>query len=152
VINDEDGAMLASFLRDRNAACPGFGYNLRGLTNDLCPECRQQLVLHVGLSEPKIGLWIAAMIGAASGAGFNIILCGFFAIRAASGGYVHPLFSNVMVPTIGIPSVIFSLALWTLLARGKRIRRARLRTRIHIVILVWSLVIVNLVIFSAVVR
>jgi hypothetical protein len=148
-MNDGDGAMLVSFLRDRDVACPGCGYNLRGLTNDLCPECRQQLVLHVGLSEPRIGLWLAAMIGAACGAGFNIILCGYFVIRVASGGSMPSAFWTEVAPLIGIPAVVFSALLWALLAHGKRIRRSRLSTKVHIVILTWALVIVNLVIFSA---
>lgn len=44
---DADRLLLA-FVRDRDAACPSCGYNLRNLTKPICPECEEPLVLKVG--------------------------------------------------------------------------------------------------------
>ena len=44
---DADGLLLA-FVRDRDAACPRCGYNVRNLTKPVCPECEEPLVLKVG--------------------------------------------------------------------------------------------------------
>ncbi|GAB5497618.1 MAG: hypothetical protein Phyf2KO_26980 [Phycisphaerales bacterium] len=35
---------LAAYLADRDACCPGCGYNLRGLASSQCPECGFELV------------------------------------------------------------------------------------------------------------
>ncbi len=44
---DADGLLLA-FVRDRDAACPRCGYNVRNLTKPVCPECEEPLLLKVG--------------------------------------------------------------------------------------------------------
>ncbi len=44
-----DESMLLDFLRGRDAPCPLCGYNLRDLTQPVCPECRQDLMLAVGV-------------------------------------------------------------------------------------------------------
>lgn len=58
----EDASRLAAFLATRDEPCPGCGYNLRGLTGTSCPECKQHLMLHVGLTEPDIGRWLACFV------------------------------------------------------------------------------------------
>ncbi len=49
-------ARLLDFLRDREVPCPLCGYNLRDLTRPLCPECRHELLLTVGVTRPRF-LW-----------------------------------------------------------------------------------------------
>ncbi len=49
-------ARLLDFLRGRDMHCPQCGYNLRDLTRPLCPECRQELLLTVGVTRPRF-LW-----------------------------------------------------------------------------------------------
>lgn len=56
-----DDERLLEFLRDRDAACPRCGYNLRGLSEPRCPECAERLELRVGLSTPRFGWLVAAM-------------------------------------------------------------------------------------------
>ena len=56
-----DTALLLSFVRERDVECPRCGYNLRNLTQPVCPECSERLVLSVGLADPKFGWFLAAI-------------------------------------------------------------------------------------------
>lgn len=42
-----DAELLASYLADRDVACAGCGYNLKGCVADQCPECGGAIVLGV---------------------------------------------------------------------------------------------------------
>lgn len=68
---NEQNEFLRLYLSERDVACPGCGYNLRGLTGDACPECGQALRLSVGLVEPKLGSFLAGLIGLVLGLGFH---------------------------------------------------------------------------------
>ena len=57
----QDVDRLLEFLADRDVACPVCGYNLRALTRPQCPECRQDLVLTVGIRNPRF-LWFLVAI------------------------------------------------------------------------------------------
>jgi len=57
----DETELLLEFLRDRDAACPACGYNLRDLTRPVCPECREALALHVGYQKPRIGPFVATI-------------------------------------------------------------------------------------------
>ncbi len=48
-----DAALLVAFLTDRDLPCPRCGYNLRGLTGDVCPECGNALAA-MRLAVPQI--------------------------------------------------------------------------------------------------
>lgn len=74
---------LREYLASRDAGCPGYGYNLRGLATDQCPECNQPLVLAVGLAEPKMRLWLAAVVGLALGTGLKLLLLVYAVIAGA---------------------------------------------------------------------
>lgn len=39
----ESPSELQKYLADRDALCPGCGYNLRGLAGDRCPECARRI-------------------------------------------------------------------------------------------------------------
>jgi len=71
-------AHLAAFLAERDAPCPGCGYNLRGLTTGRCPECDRELTLEIRLVEPRLGPWVAAVVGASVMAGFHTLLACYF--------------------------------------------------------------------------
>lgn len=51
----EETELLLTLLRNRDHDCPRCGYNLRNLTQPVCPECREELVLKVGTS--RLRLW-----------------------------------------------------------------------------------------------
>ncbi len=57
---DADGLLL-DFVRDRDVTCPRCGYNLRNLTKPVCPECRHDLVLAVGLKKPRFGWFLVTI-------------------------------------------------------------------------------------------
>lgn len=54
-------ALLLEFLREHDAECPSCGYNLRGLTRPVCPECRQDLVLAVGVKRLRLEWLLVAV-------------------------------------------------------------------------------------------
>ena len=47
-----DDPLLRQFLADNNAACPGCGYNLRGVTSQICPECGTELRIDLAGRRP----------------------------------------------------------------------------------------------------
>lgn len=49
------------------------GYNLRNLTSPRCPECGEQVELHVKLAEPKTAAWLAGVVGLSAGLGFSML-------------------------------------------------------------------------------
>lgn len=53
--------MLLAFLREHDADCPACGYNLRALTQPVCPECGTELVLSVGVRRVRLGWLLAAV-------------------------------------------------------------------------------------------
>ena len=55
-------SMLLEFVQGRDAECPGCGYNLRNLTKPVCPECREQLKLTVGLVKMRFGLFVITLV------------------------------------------------------------------------------------------
>ncbi len=54
-------ARLLDFLHGRDVPCPLCGYNLRDLTQPLCPECRHELLITVGVSKPRFLWFLLAM-------------------------------------------------------------------------------------------
>jgi len=76
--------LLLSYLRDRDVPCPACGYNLRDLTAPICPECRQDLTLSVGLRKPEF-LWFIVLVTPGL---FSIIAAGLLAV---------PLFGSLAI-------------------------------------------------------
>jgi hypothetical protein len=53
----DETALLTTFLRHRDVRCPRCGYNLRNLTQPVCPECREALSLKVDV-QPLAIRWL----------------------------------------------------------------------------------------------
>ena len=68
-----DATFLATWLVDRDTACPLCEYNIRGLTTPRCPECGQALRLSVALAEPYLKAWIALIAGLLPPAGIGTV-------------------------------------------------------------------------------
>lgn len=67
--------LLLQFLRDHDAECPVCGYNLRALTQPICPECGQPLALTVGVTRLHLGwLFVAIAPGFFSGISAALVL------------------------------------------------------------------------------
>ncbi len=58
---DDDAQLLREFLRGRDVHCPNCDYNLRDLSEPLCPECREELALSVGFRKPRI-VWFLVTV------------------------------------------------------------------------------------------
>lgn len=79
--------LLRAFLTGRDAPCPFCAYNLRDLTGNVCPECGEKLILAVRPAAARLGLWVAAIIGASVGAGFCGMVLGWFAYEFLVDGF-----------------------------------------------------------------
>jgi hypothetical protein len=53
--------LLLSYVRERDVPCPRCGYNLRNLTTPVCPECRENLRLCVGVQRVRYEWLIATL-------------------------------------------------------------------------------------------
>ncbi len=128
--DEHDLAALRAFLAERDSACPSCGYNLRGLQSPACPECNQALKLQVGLAEPRLGHFIAGLVGLAMGFGFCLIVGLWGLFEAPRATMLIPLAAGVIV--IGL-----SLLAWVCW-RGK-LRRASDGARTTMVIAAYVL-------------
>ena len=95
--DEHDLAALRAFLAERDSACPSCGYNLRGLQSPACPECNQSLKLQVGLAEPRLGHFIAGLVGLAMGFGFCLIVGAWGLFEAPQAAMLVPLGAGVIV-------------------------------------------------------
>ncbi|MGI9013112.1 MAG: hypothetical protein ACR2GY_02570 [Phycisphaerales bacterium] len=67
--------LLAAYLADRDAPCPGCGYNLRGCTTGHCPECGIEINLTVAREViPSLVPWLLCVAPCAFSGIFAIIL------------------------------------------------------------------------------
>lgn len=124
----EPSDQLRSFLAERDVACPGCGYNLRGLTGDRCPECNEELRLQVGLVEPKMGTLVVSMVGLATGWGFCAFVSAWGFFFGARTKELLPLVVGVVALGLGLAGV------W----RGRgRLRRLPRGSRIAVAVACW---------------
>ena len=152
-IPDNPGdTMLTSFLAERDISCPGCGYNLRGLTARSCPECNQGLRLMVGLEEPRLGSWIAGLLGTAAGAGFNGLLLFYALIMIAQGhGPGQGLMNTFVLYSAGALAVQGLLvAAW--IKKGRSFRRAQAPTKIVLITAAWALAALDVFLCSLFIR
>lgn len=54
--------LLLAFVQGRDVECPRCGYNLRDLKKPVCPECREELTLTVGLTKMHFEWFIVTLI------------------------------------------------------------------------------------------
>ena len=78
--------LLRAFLAARGGYCPRCRYDLRGLTSDVCPECRVRLYLTVGTPDPPDGMYMSAMILNTVGIATSVFLMLFALLFAAPWG------------------------------------------------------------------
>lgn len=117
------GTMLLEFVKGRDVECPQCGYNLRNLTKPICPECREDLTLSVGLVKVRFGLFVVALIPGA----FSSICAFILAIPMI----LVPLFGQqpapiefVILDGFGWLSGIFAVGLYLSRYRFLRIGRS----------------------------
>jgi hypothetical protein len=148
-VASEDAQNLLSFVAARDVPCPACGYSLRGLRGACCPECGERLELRVGLSEPRMRLWIGGLVGLAAGAGFNGLLLIYAGIMMWGGGrmrgrgFLDPFVLHNLVGALVGGGL---LTLWLVLRR--RIRTMPAGVRALLAALAWALAIVNVALFA----
>lgn len=80
-------ARLIDFLHERDVECPLCGYNLRNLTGSVCPECREELVLTVGIRKLRFGwLLVAVAPGIFSGIAALLLALPIIIVPLTGGG------------------------------------------------------------------
>jgi len=57
-----DAEALREFLAERDVACPGCGYSLRGVEQASCPECGEGLALEIGRRRSGAALKLALVL------------------------------------------------------------------------------------------
>ncbi len=109
--------LLLEYLASNDAACPVCGYNVRGLTRPVCPECRHRLRLTVGAVDVTLRWFLAAI---APG-----VFSGIAAIFLAIPLIVSPLTGNGSAPGFIIATDVFGfasgIAALVMMAKRKRI-------------------------------
>lgn len=141
---------LRDYLSDRDEPCPSCGYNLRGLTTDVCPECEEHVVLGVQLAEPKLKAFIATVLGLAVGGGFSAMLVGYVVVSefVMGRGNLPPDFVQAVVPGL----VVCGVPLVALLIKRRAFCRLSGKARVGFAVLAWVLALGNLLYFTAFVR
>lgn len=141
---------LRRFLASRDVPCPSCGYNLRGLAGEVCPECRQELVLTVRLAEPRLGWWLAGLIGLACGVGFDALLTVYFITMTILRQFMPP--AGEFVTAVLAPLAVLAPSLWMWLTQRARIRRQPKRRQVLLALGCWGLMAGSFALFAALVR
>lgn len=147
-----DAEFLRAYLVDRDVACPSCGYNLRQLQGDRCPECGDQIHLHIGLTEPKQAALIAGLLGLGAGAGLNgllIIYAILMTLFLRPGG--AGLWGRFMLIN-AIGAVVLSAFIYVWIRNWAHIRRMAPWRRRWLVIGCGFLSLLDLVIFAIYIR
>lgn len=132
---------LRAHLADHDAPCPNCAYSLRGLTADRCPECNQELRLTVGLAEPRIGLYLLALLPVLSGAGLCAVMLFCVLVmtmlKGTPGSRAH--FLVYYLPSIAL--LVLGIAAALLLARAGRrwFRSLAVAARTQTILASWGL-------------
>lgn len=148
VADDNEAALLARFLAGREVACPQCGYNLRDLVGGRCPECGEALVLRVNLVEPRQAAVITGLVALSSGLGLNGLLLMFGLIMELR----RPIneWSFFVVNIVGAIAEGLALFLW--LRHWKAVRRLTRRAQWGWVAGCFALTLLDLILFTIVVR
>ncbi len=128
--------MLQVFLAEQDVPCPNCSYNLRGLKDGVCPECRQQLTLNVALQQPVLKEWLATIIplwivggGAALAMVIVFIIAGDDIYREFARMFRDQRPRSWMIMGILYPMIIAAIlapaAVWLTKAKGRKWFTAR---------------------------
>lgn len=110
-----EAQLLLTFLQERDVRCPRCDYNLRNLTQPICPECREWLVLKVGTQRTRVH-WLLLTIAPGMFAAIAMLI---FIVMSAIHGFpplpVEGVITLSFLTLSGIVSITLSLrASWFL--------------------------------------
>ena len=129
----EEVELLLQFVRERDVRCPRCDYNLRNLTQPVCPECREPLQLTVGAQRPRFGFLIASIApGIFSGIAAMILFVPMTLSAMLGGG--RPPWPIFVVDGFGWLSGFFALGLFV---TRFRFLRQPLRKQVTFTVVVW---------------
>lgn len=124
---DPPEGMLRAFLADNDAPCPVCGYNLRGVTLGLCPECQSPIELGVSSSSSYLGAWLLALLAFAMPLSFDILIGLMMTVGVIMSGGENAEGVFLMVALVTLTMVCVGM-LWVLVARKRDwLRMARRR-------------------------
>lgn len=126
---DSEAAALTAFLADRDVPCPSCDYNLRGLPSGVCPECNQNLVLRVGLAEPRLAPYLFTLIFTSAGGGFGLIVLTLFTIDQLRRGRVGTSNDRITFAIITSATLVNIILMTTLLRKRRILLRSPRRTQ-----------------------
>jgi hypothetical protein len=145
-----EGDLLRQFLLGRDVDCPGCGYNLRDLTGGRCPECGQEIVLHLQLAEPRQAALLTGLIGLAAGVGLNGLLVIYYLIVLLFMRFGSP--DSKFLVTILVGLAVHGIAMGFWLGFWRRIRLMQPRRRWALAAACCLMPLVDIVIFSVSIR
>lgn len=124
---DPSPQMLRAFLESHDAPCPVCGYNLRGVTLPICPECECPIELGIASNNAYLGAWLLALLAFAMPLSFDLLvgLMMLLSTVFSAGENAESVFLLVSLTTLTLTSVGM---LWVLVARKRDwLRMARRR-------------------------
>jgi hypothetical protein len=100
-----------------------------------CPACGVELQLAVALEEPRIGLWVASVVGLALGAGFDWMVLAFgLAVWALDDTVSAPRADEIWLPLV-VPGVVMGTLLLLVLRHRRWFRERPAGQRISMAVL-----------------
>jgi len=109
---DTQDDLLRRFLAGRNVPCPRCGYDLRDLTSGRCPECGDEVELHVGLVEPRMGAYIVTFGALCLGFGASSLLGVFLLVWTSASVWRSPFGVVVAIEWVLTGPLLSALVLW----------------------------------------
>ena len=147
-----DAAMLQEFLRERDVTCPRCEYNLRNLIGSRCPECGDELVLRVNLSEPKMAAFFTGLVGLAAGAGFSGLLVVYALVVVLIYDRSWRSFWNSFFFVTSGGFLVLGVAVLIWIRARYYIRRQGYGRQWMLAAGCWCLTLANLVVFTKMIR
>ncbi|MFI4915974.1 MAG: hypothetical protein ACIAS6_05630 [Phycisphaerales bacterium JB060] len=129
-----EAARLLDFLRERDAPCPVCGYNLRNLTTPVCPECRHDLVLTVGLARPRFGWLLVAMAPGMFSGVAGLLVCALIVLVLVTEGDLAP-WPVFLLAAFGLASGAAAIAMG---ARRHRLMALGHHAQFKLAAIAWS--------------
>ncbi len=108
-MNERDDT-LVGFLSERDVACPGCGYNLRGLVGRVCPECGKPAASLFARPWWKFTKVERSFAGGLAGSLLAIVACVVAIVLAASDPF---WVIALWVPAIMLVGWMFLASMWT---------------------------------------